>query len=115
MWQFGPDDIGPDSRFTGQWWTPEIETISDGTLTMEFRFEMPNGKVISIGEVSMPLREDWRWGIGIHRLSGPRDGKWFGESGSQSFEIMEPTFTVSDSDSVWVTWGGNFISNPVDY
>lgn len=115
VWRFGPDAIGPDRRYTGQWWSPEVETISDGTLTMWFRLEGPGGLLVSSGKVSMPLREDWRWGIGLHRFSGPPRGKAFGEVGRQSFEIIEPAYAATDSDSVWVIWGGNSVSNPVIY
>ena len=35
--------------------------------------------------------------------------------GSYRIAITEPAYTETDSDSVWVIWGGNSISNPVIY
>ncbi len=115
-WTFGPEDLGLDARYAAQWWTPEVATENSGTLSMAFWFLSPEGDTVSAGEVSMPLRDDWRWHIGIHGAAGRRYFQGcFGCSGAEPFEIRVPAYATTDSDSVWVIWGGNSISHPVIY
>jgi hypothetical protein len=116
VWTFGSDQIGEDPRYPGQWWTPEVETAHSGTLTMRFSFVTSEQDTVSVGRVSMPIRKDWRWYIGIYGAAGRSYYRnCFGCYGAEPFAILVPTYALTGSDSVWVIWGGNSISHPVIY
>jgi hypothetical protein len=116
VWEFGPDDFGPDPKYTGQWYGPKVPTANSGTLDFEFHLNGPDGAIVSSGAVSMPLKRDWQWSVGLHRKAGR---EWFegcfGCFGIEAFPILDNTYAASDSDSIYVVWGGNYISNPVVY
>jgi hypothetical protein len=94
--------------------TPEIETGSDGPdLTVSYRLEA-DGRVVSTGTATIPRRNDWRWQVNvITTTTDPRTG-CFGCEGSRAF-VLDSAFRPALSDSVWLVWGGNYISHPVVY
>jgi hypothetical protein len=115
QWQFGSGDFSHDPGYGTAWCAPEIETVTQGALVMRFRLRDRDGAVVSEGQVELPLKADWRWGISIRRdRSNPRYGCW-GCAGSKSFLILDPAYRASEKDSIFVVWGGNSISNPVRY
>jgi hypothetical protein len=112
IWHFGPSSL---RSYLGAWSTPEIETRNDGTLLVGYKLKESDGDAVSEGQVALGLRKDWRWGIDIfHRDRNPYNF-CFGCFGCESFPILIPAYMASDSDSVFVVWGGNSISNPVIY
>jgi len=111
-WTFGPDDF---TRGGAGWFSPEVPTWPSGDLTMRFAFRESSGELVSRGSVTVELREDWHWSFDIRRSSEDPTRGCFGCFGSKSFPIVAAEFTASDSDSVWVVWGGNWISHPVLY
>ena len=111
-WRFGPSSLYP---YAGTWAIPELETRNEGTLLVKYQFKDSDGATVSEGQVMIGLRRDWRWGVDIfHRDRNPYRS-CFGCFGYKSFPILNPAYMTSDSDSVFVIWGGNSISHPVVY
>lgn len=77
---------------------------SSGMATVAFVLE-PGGARISSGEVSFPLRPDFRWGVDFFRLQDDPSRLCFGCQGSESFPILFEA-RRNPEESVWVTWGG---------
>ena len=112
LWRFGPSAL---NLYAGAWAIPELETRNEGTLLVKYRFRDPDGVVVSEGQVTVGLRRDWRWGIDIFH-TGRNPYRWcMGCFGYKSFPILNSAYMTSDTDSVFVIWGGNSISNPVEY
>ena len=93
--------------------TPVVGTAESGTLRVGYEVT-EGGATVSTGEVQLPLRKDWSWGVTIQVDSLDRSRYCFGCSGSKAFPLAAQYRRVP-ADSVWVTWGGNSISNPVIY
>jgi len=111
-WRFGPSCL---RSYLGAWSSPEIETRNEGTLLVKYQCKDPEGALVSGGQLKLGLREDWRWGIDIFHSEQNPYHTCFGCFGYKSFPILNPAYMSSDSDSVFVVWGGNSISNPVEY
>ncbi|QJR37594.1 hypothetical protein [Gemmatimonas groenlandica] len=70
--------------------------------------------VIATGQLELPLMSDWVWGVEIHVDSVNPSRLCFGCVGSRSFPLR-PGVGRTVRDSLWLTWGGNSIRNPVVY
>ncbi|MDX1624676.1 MAG: hypothetical protein R3199_11940 [Gemmatimonadota bacterium] len=77
---------------------------SSGRATVAFVLE-PGGVRISSGEVSFPMRPDFRWGVDFFRLQDDPARLCFGCQGSESFPILFEA-RRNPEESVWITWGG---------
>lgn len=101
---------------TGELATPIIETATDGKLTVEFQLlDSETEQKISEGDFKLDLKEDWRYSFYILSDSAeadPTEG-CFGCGGYFSFAYSIDN--SSSEDSLYVVWGGNSISNPVEY
>jgi hypothetical protein len=93
--------------------TPVIGTATSGTLSIEYTIETSSA-IVSKGVVTMALRDDWTWGARIEVDSINPARYCFGCFGSKAFRLAAAYRRVP-ADSVWVTWGGNSIKNPVVY
>ena len=93
--------------------TPAVETAESGTLRVGYELT-EGGATVSKGDVQMPLRKDWSWEVTIRVDSLNPSRYCFGCSGATAFPLAAQ-FRRVPADSVWVTWGGNSISNPVIY
>jgi hypothetical protein len=93
--------------------TPVVDTRRRGTMRIVFALE-PDGTVASRGEVTIPLRSDWIWGVDVHVDTIDPRRSCFGCVGSRAFPLAE-RYRRTPSDSVWVVWGGNGIKHPVVY
>ncbi len=91
--------------------TPPVETPTTGTLQVHFRLT-DGGIVVSSGEVELPLRPDWRWGISLHTETTDPVRSCFGCIGSKAFPLPVSLRTPG-RDSIWFVWGGNSIKHPV--
>ena len=116
------DDGGPTRTFRGvdmpakygtTLATPTFSTATSGTLSITYTLEISNS-VVSEGLVTLPLRDDWTWGARIEVDSLDPKRLCMGCFGSKSFPLAAAYRRVP-ADSVWVTWGGNSIKNPVVY
>lgn len=115
QWRFDSEDFAEDRTFADAWSGPEVETLTSGTLAVHYDFRDTLGQVVSRGEVVIPLRTDWRWSIDLFHVSEDPIQRCFGCVGSRGFAILDSTFAGSSGDSVFVVWGGNYISHPVVY
>jgi len=93
--------------------TPVVGTRAQGEIEVRYQLRA-SGQLLSQGAVVLPLREDWRWGVGIHAATSDPRLLCFGCVGSQAFALA-PDFRPPGRDSIWVVWGGNSISHPVIY
>lgn len=114
-WNFDSEDFVEDPAFADAWSGPEVETRTSGTLEVRFSFCDTLGQIVSQGEVTISLRTNWRWSIDLFRASEDPIQMCLGCFDSRSFVILDSTFVESEDDSVFVVWGGNFISDPVVY
>ena len=114
-WRFHSEDFEHNPNYIMAWCAPEIETRTEGLLVLQFYLRDPNGGIVSNGQIELPLKGDWRWGINIwHEHRNPYFACW-GCAGYKSFPILRSECKTSEKDSVFVVWGGNSISNPVWY
>lgn len=103
-------DFQPDG---GRRDTREYSTSTTGRL--ETRFWLIRGAdTLSLGQVQIDLRPDFRWGLSFRREASDPTTTCFGCFGRAAFELA-PELQEVPEDSVWVVWGGNSISNPVVY
>lgn len=105
----GEDFSGTDGRLA----TREFETRTSGTLRVDVTVR-DGAEEIAEGGVEIPLRPDWRWGVSLSVDDDDPADTCFGCFGSAAFAVAE-SHRRSPSDSLWVVWGGNSISDPVVY
>jgi hypothetical protein len=91
---------------------PELKTATNGTLRMAFRFAAGQ-RASSEGAIEVPLQPDWGYGFHI-RVDTMNYMICMGCMGQRAFPI-DPSLQRYPKDSIRVTWGGNYISNPVVY
>jgi hypothetical protein len=88
-------------------------TRTSGTLWLRFR--MADGSAVaSEGEVELPLRADWSYGVEFRVAADDPTRFCFGCQGAKAFPLAA-AFRGLPADSLWVVWGGNSIRNPVVY
>jgi hypothetical protein len=93
--------------------TPPRVTRTNGTLEVSFALEASD-KTVSSGSITLPLREDWVWGVTVTAATtDPQEG-CFGCFGSKAFPLAEG-YRTPEGDSIWLVWGGNSISDPAIY
>jgi hypothetical protein len=94
--------------------TPEVETRTSGP-DLQVSYIINNAdQVVSVGEVTLPRRSDWRWHVSIAAATtDPQEG-CFGCFGSKAFALAQ-SFRAPQRDSIWLVWSGNSISDPAIY
>ena len=112
VWQLD----GSTFRSTLQYGLPHagpFDTPSRGDLQVAFAL-LAAGDTISSGAVTVQLHSDWRWGFLLSADTANPTRYCFGCVGGRAFALDSP-FRRFPADSVWLTWGGNSIRNPVVY
>lgn len=112
MWQWDGDDFRA-TRDNATPHTPEVPTRTRGEAEVNFRLRTTDA-IVSQGTVTLPLREDWQWSVSIHPATRDPKLECFGCVGSRAFPLA-PAARPAGRDSIWLVWGGNYISNPVIY
>ena len=97
------------------WESEKYQTANSGTVMMKFELKTELNKLISKGEISIPLKKDWIWSVDVHHSSMNPMLVCFGCFGSKSFPILDSAYINNDTDSIFVVYGGNSISNPEIY
>ncbi len=101
---------------------PELFTVDDRRVfetrrsgTLRIHFEARVGQVTaSEGDLELPLRSDWRWGVTFFPDSADPTRYCFGCMGYKGF-ALDSAYRVSPADSFYSIWSGNSIRNPVVY
>ena len=94
--------------------TGRISTKTSGTLMIDVSIRVDGTETGTHGTIQLPLKKDWRWGIDLFiREDDPISG-CFGCVGSQSYDL-DPILGYDEKERLYVLWGGNWISNPVEY
>lgn len=88
-------------------------TATSGEATVDIVMRDATG-AIATGRVPLVLKPDWIWGVELHIDSANPARYCFGCIGSQAFRLRDGVGRTV-RDSLWVTWGGNSIRNPVVY
>ena len=105
----GDDFGGEGSRVD----TPEFATRTSGELRTSF-WLVAGADTLAAGEQRIELRPDFRWELTFRRSSSDPTVTCFGCFGRAAFALA-PSLRASPADSLWIVWGGNYISNPVVY
>ncbi len=104
---------GGDFRTSMDWGTPHTEyfgTQDHGTLRGAVWLVSASDS-IAAGTVDLPLRDDWRWSVDIFVADSNPMRQCFGCVGTRSFKAAPG----APGDSLFLVWGGNWISHPVTY
>jgi hypothetical protein len=91
--------------------TQAFRTRTTGELVTSF-WLLQGPDTLSSGELRLDLRSDWTWNISFFRADVNPSGTCFGCVGATPYELEAPAQTAP-SDSLWLVWGGNSISDPV--
>jgi hypothetical protein len=86
-------------------------TRTAGELVTSF-WLLQGSDTLSSGELRIELRSDWAWNIGFLRADEDPSGTCFGCVGAAPYELA-PSAQAVPTDSLWLVWGGNSISDPV--
>jgi hypothetical protein len=89
-------------------------TGTRGMIDVLFKLLTPQGARVCSGQVSLPLTIDNKYEVILMNQAEDPSRAWWGITGSKSFPLP-PADRRSESDSLWVMWGGNSISNPAIY
>jgi hypothetical protein len=111
-YELGPADFNSNEGHA--YHSPKLPTRTSGTLHFAFALVEPSGDTVSGGAVELPLRRDWSYEIDIQADSTDPTRTCFGCQGSRPFHLA-PEYREPAFDSVYVIWGGNYISEPVMY
>lgn len=100
-------------KYFAQQHTDKYETSKKDTFYISFRITKM-GETIAKGNLSLLLKNDWSWQIDFHIADKNPIYGCFGCQGYKSFPI-DLDYKSSPSDSLYVIWGGNYITFPVIY
>ncbi len=93
--------------------SPIYPTRNTGTLRVSVTLTR-NGREAATETIDLPMKSDWRWGIGIH--AGAEDPRvpCIGCMGVE-FTPVAPESRRSEGENLYLVWGGNSIRNPGVY
>jgi hypothetical protein len=91
-----------------------FETGQSGDLAIEFVVLADGRESTTQGSFSLPLKPDWSWSVSFDFADRDPAESCFGCAGSSSY-ALDPALGFAPEYELWVTWGGNSISNPVTY
>ena len=92
----------------------EFETPGSGLLVIKAVLRRPGEPALAEGAIELDIREDWVWGVDVFLTDENPTQMCFGCIGHRGFSIPAG-LTDEPSDSLFIVWGGNSISNPVVY
>jgi hypothetical protein len=85
--------------------TPAHQTRTRGNLQVSFRLA-DGGDGLSEGQIVLPLRHDWEWGLTFRTATEDPAPLCFGCEGSRAFPFLE-NFRGLERDSLWILWGAS--------
>ena len=107
-----------DTNYTNgsySWESKKHSTSTNGNIVVLFEIKNDENSIISKGEISIPLKQDWAWSVDVHHSNMNPMLACFGCFGSKSFPILDSAYIINDTDSIFIVYGGNSISHPVIY
>ena len=93
--------------------TPIYPTRNTGTLRVSVTLTR-NGREAATETIELPLKSDWRWGVGIRAdAQNPREPC----IGCMGVEItpIAPAVRRAEGENLYLVWSGNSIRNPGVY
>lgn len=91
-----------------------FSTKTSGDLEVKISILSAGSGTIKAGSITLPLKDDWGWGVDFY-ISGDDPGNdCFGCFGSESF-TLDPALGYEEDKKLFIVWGGNSISNPAVY
>jgi hypothetical protein len=79
-------------------------TRDAGTLSVRFVVGAPD--TLAVGQIELPLKKDWRWGVAAHVSDrNPVDDSFCVEA--KSFPLRR---AIPNADSLYIAWGGSQLS-----
>jgi len=66
------------------------------------------------GSIELSLKPDWIWGVNFHIQENTPVDVCFGCFGYVEY-VLVPALGFGSNMKLWIVWGGNSISNPVNY
>jgi len=91
-----------------------FSTAHSGTLKIACVVLLDGNETNGRGEIELPLRSDWRWGVDFFISQNDPIDTCFGCFGSRAF-ALDPALGYGEAEKLYVVWGGNSISDPVIY
>ena len=95
-------------------YSKEYRTPSRGTLHVDVRLSSPSADELVAGSLELDLRPDWFWVVDVHLLEGKYVRTCMGCMGVLAFPVPDDLIPET-ADSLFLTWSGGSISNPVVY
>ena len=89
-------------------------TPKSGNIKVKFTLLDSTGLHSNSGNISLPVKSDWRWSVDFVLSNRNPFNSCFGCIGYSSFKV-DSVFQKSNEDSLFVVWGGNSIKSPVIY
>lgn len=106
---------GPEiTSDAGDNYSKVFRTPSQGTLHVVARLRSAGGEELAVGSAELDLRRDWVWSMDIWLGDGNPTETCLGCMGVLAFPVPE-SLIPEVTDSLFLVWGGNSISNPVVY
>lgn len=89
-------------------------TSSSGSLLVNAELFDQQNSVVTSTTIELPLKPDWEYDITV--AVGPNN-PFFQCFGCQDYQAVpiSDELAFSESDTLYMLWGGNSISQPVDY
>ena len=91
-----------------------VSTIGSGTLKIDVSIRVDGTETQTNGTIELPLKKDWRWGVYLFIQEKDPISDCCGCMGSESHDL-DPILGYGGNERLYIVWGGNSISNPVDY
>ncbi len=111
----GPRTVGRDlrPREFGFASSPIYPTRNNGTLRVSVTLTR-NGQAAATETIELPLKTDWRWGVGVHADTNNPLEPCIGCMGVE-FTPIAPSVRRAEGESLYLVWSGNSIRNPGVY
>jgi len=94
--------------------TDPYVTPDHGTLRVAVVLARPGEAPLAADTLSLDIRRDWRWGVDVWLVDHNPTDACFGCKGSRAIAVPD-SLVPGVADSLYIVWGGNFISHPVVY
>lgn len=105
------DEIGTPERPHR---SDEFRTPDHGTLHITAVLARPGEEPMATASIELDIRRDWAWGVDVFLSERNPTELCFGCIGHVAVAV--PDDLIPDvADSLFLVWGGNWISDPVVY